>query len=125
MSIFYDKYGFVHETEGNAYYRDGFTTPLFDFEKNCVSDEFVSFLKSWFSTNFSQEKEMEKNIDEVEKNEVSKQPNEVYVMIGNGFDIECGLPTAYGDFLIFLKTMERVGKNSEDRLEDIALKPQI
>ena len=26
-------------------------------------------------------------------------PNEAYVVIGNGFDIECGLPTTYKDFL--------------------------
>lgn len=30
-------------------------------------------------------------------------PNEAYIVIGNGFDIECGLPTTYKDFLKFLK----------------------
>ena len=31
-----------------------------------------------------------------------EKPDEVYVIIGNGFDIACGLPTKYSDFLDFL-----------------------
>lgn len=33
-------------------------------------------------------------------------PSEIYVMIGNGFDLECGLPTSYRDFLQFVSAIE-------------------
>lgn len=33
-------------------------------------------------------------------------PDEIYVILGNGFDLECGLHTAYGDFLTFVRDEE-------------------
>lgn len=33
-------------------------------------------------------------------------PDETFVIIGNGFDVECGLHTKYGDFLEFVREMK-------------------
>ena len=39
-------------------------------------------------------------------NELINPLDEAYVLIGNGFDLECGLPTTYTDFLNFLSAIE-------------------
>ena len=52
-------------------------------------------------------------------------PREVYVMVGNGFDVECGLPTRYGDFLTFLSAVERLNKNTCDELKDVDINANI
>ena len=60
---------------------------------------------------------MEEYIEKTAWDDFTEPPKEVYIMIGNnGFDIECGLPTGYGDFLKFLKAVERVNRDPEDKL---------
>ena len=45
-------------------------------------------------------------------------PGEVYFIIGNGFDIECGLPTDYKSFLKFLTTVDSCIKPGPGRKAD-------
>ncbi len=57
-------------------------------------------------------------------------PDEVFAVIGNGFDIECGLPTDYKSFLAFLsavhKIMGLITINSKSKaLENSSLNPVI
>lgn len=44
-------------------------------------------------------------------------PNEVYVILGNGFDIECGLPTDYRSFLSFLASIESIIEKNADTID--------
>lgn len=39
-------------------------------------------------------------------------PDETFVIIGNGFDVECGLRTKYGDFLEFVREMKCDGPSA-------------
>lgn len=41
-----------------------------------------------------------------------KDRDVVFVIIGNGFDLECGLPTTYGDFLRFLEVISKGQKGA-------------
>lgn len=51
-------------------------------------------------------------------------PTAVYLFVGNGFDLELGLPTGYKDFLHFLELVER--RMSPHEVEDdIQLKSEI
>lgn len=47
-------------------------------------------------------------------NEESNRPVETYMMIGNGFDLEAGLPTRYADFLSFLTAIQDYSYTDED-----------
>ena len=45
-------------------------------------------------------------------------PNEVYVILGNGFDIECGLPTDYRSFLSFLASIKCIIEKKADTIDN-------
>ena len=49
--------------------------------------------------------------------------NDLYVVIGNGFDLECGLPTRYTDFLQFLTSAKNISESVE--LKYKKLRPEI
>ena len=49
----------------------------------------------------------------------SDVPEEVYYLIGNGFDIEAGLPTRYTDYLNFLKAIDTNSYLSEADSQEI------
>ena len=38
--------------------------------------------------------------------------SDIYIMIGNGFDLECGLPTSYTDYLNFIKAANMVSSGT-------------
>ena len=52
-------------------------------------------------------------------------PTETYVVIGNGFDIECGLPTRYTNFMMFLKAEEQLIEKGEITDNSTDLSPII
>ena len=49
--------------------------------------------------------------------------NDLYVIIGNGFDLECGLPTKYKDFLQFLTSVKDISDSVELKYKH--LNPEI
>lgn len=53
----------------------------------------------------------------------SDKPLEAYLMIGNGFDLECGLPTSYSDFLNFINAIEHISSGKD--LDGVVLNPMI
>ncbi|MBO7673784.1 MAG: hypothetical protein J6S63_02090 [Atopobiaceae bacterium] len=44
------------------------------------------------------------------------EPHDRLVIIGNGFDLECGLPTSYADFLKFVSALEDMREGIHDDL---------
>ena len=54
---------------------------------------------------------------EAKKDDFCPNPSQTYLFIGNGFDIECGLPTRYRDFLEFLQDIDCIIANG-NRLDD-------
>ena len=50
---------------------------------------------------------------------------DVFVKIGNGFDLECNLPTSYGDFLNFITAIDYVSKDDIKKLSSLNLNVQV
>ena len=118
MSIIYDADGFAHRAAISNYDRNGYLQPAFDFSKGHVTEDFIKLLKERF---FSEDAALVSTLSEEGErysmrpawDEFTDPPNEVYIMIGNGFDIECGLPTSYSDFLRFLEAIEKKGHGTK------------
>lgn len=120
MSIFYDEEGFAQETEKTDYYSNGFIAPPFDIDNNLITKEFIIELEEWFSLINKQEREMESyQYSKTAWDEFTESPIETYVMIGNGFDLECGLPTGYKDFLNFLSVVESAYLGYRDKIKNL------
>ena len=56
-------------------------------------------------------------------NDAELIPPEALVMIGNGFDLECGLPTSYMDYLNFLSAVDHISTGKS--CESLPLNPSV
>lgn len=121
MSIIYDSKGFPHKSGSLSYDNKGFLQQELNLEKGLVSENVLCFLKEWFSKNQMSTSNEEQSAMRIEWDEYTKSPNEVYIMIGNGFDLECGLPTSYADFLNFLNAIIKLNSDSTVKVEDLKL----
>ncbi|MBQ5967980.1 MAG: bacteriophage abortive infection AbiH family protein [Clostridiales bacterium] len=124
MSIFYDEKGFAHETEKRNYNRNGFPAPLFDNKNGRMTEYFSTLLRKQLRLR-GKGATMEEYVFRSVWEDFTEIPQEVYIMVGNGFDLECGLPTGYRDFLNFLDAVERLDKNPDDKLENVDISPEI
>ncbi len=121
MSIIYDEQGFPHRPEVSDYDNEGFLQPSIDIEKEQYSESAIIILQGLFPEGVVSNNIEENRTVSQEWNDFTESPDEIYIMIGNGFDLECGLPTSYINFLNFLNAIIKLDRDCTDDLTGLSL----